>query len=245
MIQNLAHKQMTIETFSNTLKDNSPEIRARSAEVLGVIGSYAEVPGLIDALKDSDPQVRLNATKALAKIGDENAIPALCKLLSEDPNDAVRSSAANALGRIGKGTAQNLVDDSDIEASQFISVFTKKIQQLLTQLNQMLSQTPEIHQSIAQLLQQQPDLKHTLYQFLTPTSIQLLIKGEKMNFKFNEECLENAIQVEDEVNCDIQTGLDFGQDANAYISGTKSYIDYERMFEKSKEGRIRRLNGEP
>jgi HEAT repeat protein len=174
MIQNLAHKQMVIETVNNTLKDNSPEIRAQSAEVLGVIGSHTEVPNLINALNDSDPHVRLNATKALAKIGDENAIPALCKLLSEDPNDGIRASAASALGRIGNDTTQNLADDSDIEASQSISVFTVKIQQLLTQLNQTQFQTPEIRQSIAQLLQQQPELKHTLHQFLTPISIQLV-----------------------------------------------------------------------
>jgi HEAT repeat protein len=174
MIQNLEHKQMAIETFSHTLRDNSPEIRAQSAEVLGVIGSHTEVPELINALKDSNAQVRLNATKALAKIGDENAIPALCQLLSEDPDDEVRSSAARALGRIGNDTAQSIADDSDIEASKSISVFTSKIQQLLIQFDQHQPPNPEIHQSIAQLLQQQPDLKQNLHQLLTPSSIQLV-----------------------------------------------------------------------
>jgi HEAT repeat protein len=151
MIQNLAHKQMAIETFSDTLRDNSPEIRAQSAEVLGVIGSHTEVPELINALKDSNAQVRLNATKALAKIGDENAIPALCHLLSEDPDDEVRSSAASALGRIGNDTAQ-----------------------LLVHFEQHQPQNPELHQSIAQILQQQPDLKQKLHQFLSPSSIPLI-----------------------------------------------------------------------
>jgi HEAT repeat protein len=174
MIQNLAHKQMAIETFSNTLRDNSPEIRAQSAEVLGVIGSHTEVPELINALKDSNAQVRLNATKALAKIGDENAIPALCQLLSEDPDDEVRSSAARALGRIGNDTVQNMADDTDIEASKSLAVFTSKIQQLLIQFDQHQPPNPEIHQSIAQLLQQQPELKQNLHQLLTPSSIQLV-----------------------------------------------------------------------
>jgi HEAT repeat protein len=174
MIQNLAHKQMAIETFSDTLRDNSPEIRAQSAEVLGVIGSHTEVPELINALKDSNAQVRLNATKALAKIGDENAIPALCHLLSEDPDDEVRSSAASALGRIGNDTAQNIADDSDIEASKSIAVFTSKIQQLLVHFEQHQPQNPELHQSIAQILQQQPDLKQKLHQFLSPSSIPLI-----------------------------------------------------------------------
>lgn len=174
MIQNLEHKQMAIETFSNTLRDNSPEIRAQSAEVLGVIGSHTEVPELINALKDSNAQVRLNATKALAKIGDENAIPSLCQLLSEDPDDEVRSSAARALGRIGNDTAQNIADDSDIEASKSIAVFTSKIQQLLTQFEQHQPQNPELYQSVAQILHQQPDLKQTLHQFLSPSSIPLM-----------------------------------------------------------------------
>jgi HEAT repeat protein len=174
MIQNLEHKQMAIETFSNTLKDNSPEIRAQSAEVLGVIGSHREVPELINALKDSNAQVRLNATKALAKIGDEKAIPALCQLLSEDPDDEVRSSAARALGRIGNETSQNIADDTDIETSKSISVFTSKIQQLLTQFEQHQPQNLEIHQSVAQILQQQPDLKQKLHQFLSPSSIPLI-----------------------------------------------------------------------
>jgi HEAT repeat protein len=174
MIQNLAHKQMAIETFSNTLRDNSPEIRAQSAEVLGVIGSHTEVPELINALQDRNAQVRLNATKALARIGDENAIPALCQLLSEDPDDEVRSSAASALGRIGNDTAQNIADDLDIEASKSIAVFTSKIQQLLTQFEQHQPQTPELYQSVAQILQQQPDLKQKLHQFLSPSSIPLI-----------------------------------------------------------------------
>lgn len=174
MIQNLEHKQMAIETFSHTLRDNSPEIRAQSAEVLGVIGSHTEVPELINALKDSDAQVRLNATKALAKIGDEDAIPALCQLLSEDPDDEVRSSAARALGRIGNDTAQNIADDTGIEASKSISVFTSKIQQLLIQFDRHQPPNPEIHQSIVQILQQQPDLKQNLHQLLTPSSIQLV-----------------------------------------------------------------------
>jgi histone deacetylase complex regulatory component SIN3 len=86
----------------------------------------------------------------------------------------VRSSAARALGRIGNDTAQNMADDTDIEASQSIAIFTSKIQQLLTQFEQHQPQTPEIYQSVAQILQQQPDLKQKFHQLLTPSSIQLL-----------------------------------------------------------------------
>ena len=94
--------------------------------------------------------------------------------MSEDPDDEVRSCAAIALGRIGNDTAQNIADDSDIEASKSIAVFTSKIQQLLIRFEQHQPQNPEIHQSVAQILQQQPDLKQKLHQFLSPSSISLI-----------------------------------------------------------------------
>lgn len=51
-----------------------------------------------------------------------------------------------------------------------------------------------------------------------------------MNFKFDEKWLKNAVQIEDEANCDIQAGLDFGQNADDYISDAKSYINYEKLM---------------
>jgi hypothetical protein len=57
-----------------------------------------------------------------------------------------------------------------------------------------------------------------------------------MNFEFDEKWLENAVQIEDESNCDIQAGLEFGQDAHTYISEAKSYIDYEKLMVILKEG---------
>jgi hypothetical protein len=56
-----------------------------------------------------------------------------------------------------------------------------------------------------------------------------------MNFRFNEEWLESAIQIEDEANCDIQAGLEFGQNSAQYISDAKSYIDYEKLMVILKE----------
>ena len=51
-----------------------------------------------------------------------------------------------------------------------------------------------------------------------------------MNFKFDEEWLKNAVQIEDEADCDIQAGLDFGRNSDNYISKAKSYIDYEKLM---------------
>jgi hypothetical protein len=57
-----------------------------------------------------------------------------------------------------------------------------------------------------------------------------------MNFEFDEKWLENAVQIEDEANCEIQAGLEFGQDAHTYILEAKSYIDYEKLMVILKEG---------
>ena len=51
-----------------------------------------------------------------------------------------------------------------------------------------------------------------------------------MNFKFDEEWLKNAVQIEDEADCDIQAGLDFGRNSDNNISKAKSYIDYEKLM---------------
>jgi hypothetical protein len=51
-----------------------------------------------------------------------------------------------------------------------------------------------------------------------------------MSFKFDEEWLKNAVQIEDEADCDIQAGLDLGQNSDTYISNAKSYINYEKLM---------------
>jgi hypothetical protein len=51
-----------------------------------------------------------------------------------------------------------------------------------------------------------------------------------MSFKFDEEWLKKAVQIEDEADCDIQAGLDLGQNSDTYISNAKSYIDYEKLM---------------
>jgi hypothetical protein len=51
-----------------------------------------------------------------------------------------------------------------------------------------------------------------------------------MSFKFDEEWLKNAVQIEDEADCDIQAGLDFGQNSDTYISNAKDYINYEKLM---------------
>jgi hypothetical protein len=51
-----------------------------------------------------------------------------------------------------------------------------------------------------------------------------------MSFEFDEKWLKNAVQIEDEANCDVQAGLDFGQNADTYISEAKSYINYQKLM---------------
>ncbi|MDZ8239416.1 MAG: HEAT repeat domain-containing protein [Nostoc sp. ChiQUE01a] len=77
-------------------------VRLIAVDALGKIGSEAAIPGLIKLIEeDPDSNVRFHAALALSKIGSEAAIPGLIKLI-EHPESSVRSSAADALGQIGK-----------------------------------------------------------------------------------------------------------------------------------------------
>jgi hypothetical protein len=50
-----------------------------------------------------------------------------------------------------------------------------------------------------------------------------------VSFEFDEEWLKNAVQIEDEANCNIQAGLDLGQNLDIYISEAKSYINCKKL----------------
>lgn len=51
-----------------------------------------------------------------------------------------------------------------------------------------------------------------------------------MSIKFNEDWLKWAIQIEDEVGCDIDAGLDLGQHLGEYIAKSQSYINHEKLM---------------
>lgn len=51
-----------------------------------------------------------------------------------------------------------------------------------------------------------------------------------MNINFDENLLRWAVQIEDEVNCDIQAGLDLGQNLEKYIAKTQAHINQEKLM---------------
>ncbi len=51
-----------------------------------------------------------------------------------------------------------------------------------------------------------------------------------MSGNFDEKWLEWAIQIEDEVGCDIEAGLDLGQDLGEYIAKTQGRINHEKLM---------------
>jgi HEAT repeat protein len=86
------------------LKAAAPYTRNGAAYQLAHMGPAAApaVPALIDALGDPDAAVRYAVTVALREIGPaaKAAVPALKKVMDDDINDEVSSSARRALRAI-------------------------------------------------------------------------------------------------------------------------------------------------
>ncbi|MBX9581406.1 MAG: HEAT repeat domain-containing protein [Gemmataceae bacterium] len=106
------------------LKDQDPAARAKAADSLWKIGTYAKeaTPALVAALADPDPAVRAAAARALgpASLGTRDAVPGLTAALKDD-QAPVRAAAANALAEVwleerhgpppvGQGVARPTVD---------------------------------------------------------------------------------------------------------------------------------------
>ncbi|AFY52768.1 HEAT repeat-containing protein [Rivularia sp. PCC 7116] len=113
-------KELPILTES--LEDDSSEVRSSIAKVLEVMGEKAAsaVPQLTETLKDDNSQVRISVAFALGKMKTKaaSAVPQLAKTLKDD-NSKVRSTTAWALGNIGEKSIsavpqliQALEDDS-------------------------------------------------------------------------------------------------------------------------------------
>jgi HEAT repeat protein len=102
------------------LVDPQPDLRARAAYALGMIGDPTASAELAACLKDKEWSVRAMAAKALGRLRELGSIPALTATLS-DPQWWVRANAAEALK--GKGTAGQeallkVLDSDDPYAAQ-------------------------------------------------------------------------------------------------------------------------------
>jgi len=81
------------------LRDEDPDVRIFSANVLGDIKEREALQALVEALDDPDDNVRAASAEALGKIGDANAIHALAESL--DDVNWVAMAAIEAISLIG------------------------------------------------------------------------------------------------------------------------------------------------
>lgn len=87
------------------LSDRDPKSRLAATIALGRIGSPEASDALIRTMeRDDDEVIRGSAASALGRIREVRAVPALITQLN-DPSQAVRISAVEALGAIGNPSA--------------------------------------------------------------------------------------------------------------------------------------------
>lgn len=100
------------------LHGDDPAIRARAAEVIGLVGDAGDGEALTGLLRDPSAEVRARCARALGRLGAEDAAAAL-RLALDDRVAFVRTAAAHALGAIRDGDAferllrQATTDDHD------------------------------------------------------------------------------------------------------------------------------------
>jgi HEAT repeat protein len=88
-----------LPSLTGLLKDDDPEVRLFSANLLGDIADSRAVPELVVTLRDPDVNVRVASAEALGKIRDPFAVGALSEAVDDEP--WVTMSAIKSLGDIG------------------------------------------------------------------------------------------------------------------------------------------------
>ncbi|HEX7735645.1 MAG TPA: HEAT repeat domain-containing protein [Ktedonobacteraceae bacterium] len=82
------------------LHDRRVPVREAAIYILGLMGSLAAVPELINAMHDTQTSTRLQATKALGRTGSPDAVPALLDVL---PGADERMSSQIFMALVGLG----------------------------------------------------------------------------------------------------------------------------------------------
>ncbi len=98
-----------IGLMKRCLLDPHPDIRARSAHGLGLIGDPETAPDLIGVLRDQEWPVRAMAAKSLGRLGDPSAIPHLREAM-KDRQWWVRYNSGEALRHMGSTGLDALTD---------------------------------------------------------------------------------------------------------------------------------------
>jgi HEAT repeat protein len=82
----------------------TPDVKARIARALGLMGDKGSVVALLMMLREDDVRVRSEVLSALADLGDESAFPHMATFLKV-PDARVREVAARALGALASPRA--------------------------------------------------------------------------------------------------------------------------------------------
>lgn len=91
------------------LRDKRPPVREAAIYILGLTGSSAAVPELIQALHDPSQSIRFQAIKALGRSGSPEAVPALLNVLS-GADERTSSQIFVALVNLGRVAMPVLLD---------------------------------------------------------------------------------------------------------------------------------------
>jgi predicted amino acid racemase len=51
-----------------------------------------------------------------------------------------------------------------------------------------------------------------------------------MTFKITDDRLQQLLQIEESVNCDIGAGIDYGPNLGAYLATATQYIDHDKLI---------------
>jgi len=98
-----------VSLMRRCLEDPHPDIRARSAHGLGLVGDPATAADLVAALQDAEWPVRAMAAKSLGRLGAASAIPRLRNTL-RDRQWWVRHNSGEALRQMGTAGLDALTD---------------------------------------------------------------------------------------------------------------------------------------
>lgn len=110
VLVDLLERRGTIRRLSRRLRSRSAVRRARSAELLGLLGEHAPRTDLERLLlTDHDPEVRIVAARALGEVGDPASAAPLLAAVSGLRSVPLRI-VARSLARLGPGAAPVLVE---------------------------------------------------------------------------------------------------------------------------------------
>ncbi len=92
------------------IRSDDPYYKRQAIKALGAMGSHIAIPNLIIALYDAVSYVRKAAAETLGMLGNSIAIPGLIDVLHTDDIYEVQEAAADALVKIGKFEAIEVVE---------------------------------------------------------------------------------------------------------------------------------------